>query len=137
MDCYPTSIRYLAVCLVMLYALTGGHFLCALCHFSHSAELTKHDCSHSQCQPPEVPPPTPCCSDNCEGHPCDTGELPDVILQRTNDESVNPFLVSSVVFDSDVSLGYQQGHVGYHETITFNLSALSLRLHLLYRVLLI
>ena len=136
MNRYHDFIRYLAVCLIVAYASTGGHVLCAICHFSHSLEHAEHHCGHSQCQPSEVPPPTHCESEPCEGHPCDIDELPDVILPRSNDEPISPPSVSSSIVGSDVSVKYQPSLIDFR-TITSHTDALSLRLHLLYRVLVI
>ena len=136
MSGFPDSIRYLAVCLVAVYALADGHLLCTLCHSANSIEQAAHDCGHSQCLPPEIPSPTHCCSDNCEEHLCDTAELPDIILSRSGDKPVNPLSVSFVVFNSDISVEYQPSLIGFR-TITSHPSAPSLRLHLLYEVLVI
>ena len=130
-------IRYFAVCLIVTYASTGGHLFCALCHSAHTLVHAERHCGHFSCQSPEVLPPPYCCSETCEGHPCDTGELPIVILQRSNDEPVNPLAVSCDVFYFVVSVEYPPGQIGFQDTITFHSSAPALRLYLFYEVLMI
>ena len=137
MDRYPAFVKYLAVFLIAAHMLAGGHLLCALCYSAHVIGYAKHDYGCSRCLPPEVPPPVHCYSDNCEGHPCDTGELPAVIVQRNNDESANLSSVFSLVCDSGVFTQYQPSPSSFRDTPAFNSSALVLRLHLLYGVLVI
>ena len=136
MERFSNFIRYLAVCLVAVYVLADGHLLCALCHSTCTAEHTEHDCGHSQCPPTEIPSPTHCCSEHPGGQPCDTNTFAAVIVQRKGNESVKPPVVLPIVFDSDAAVEYQKRLTGLR-TITSQPSASSVRLHLLYEMLVI
>ena len=124
------SSEFLSQCYSVFGSLSG-HALCIdrrTCLVlsvipAHSFELAEQDCSHSQCQPPEVPPPTPCCSDNCNGHPRDTDKLPNIIVQRSNNEPLIFFTATSIIFDSNVSVECQQHPLDFRNTLTFNSSA--------------
>ena len=137
MDRYPDFIQYLVVCLVAVYALADGHLLCAPCLASSENHCVEH-CDHLHRQTQEVFTSTGCCSDDHSGRPpCNGNDLPAIIVQCSTDELeklLEIYIVGSV---STVYMEYQPKLVRFHDTPTFHTSAPSLRLHLLYGVLVI
>ena len=109
-------IRFFAVLLAMLCASPDGSLLCT--HFH---------CQHSASQPPSDP----------YDHEYDDEEQPAVLVQRSVDESVSPAPNCVADFVSSVPAKCPPEMVGFRDTVTASPSSLSLRLHLLYRSLLI
>jgi len=137
MDRYPDSIRYLIACLVAVYALADGHVLCAPCLSSPKIPCTQQECGHSPRQASGVVTSASCCSDDHEGrNPCNGNDLPAIVVQYSTDELAE-FLeihVADCVFV--VPARYRRVASTDAETYTYS-SAPSLRLHLLYEVLVI
>jgi len=135
---YRGFIRYLSVVLAMVYALSGGHLFCA--HFYHSSTTppSETDCSHSHCcQTPEERPVSSCCSDGQCHHGCNDNDLPAVLIQRNIDKSEKPiqsFSAGSAFNAFDECLPHP---LGFRDVVAKHPPAPSLRLHLVYGVLLI
>jgi hypothetical protein len=125
MSRYPGSIRYFAVLLALLYVLASGHLLCAHFHCSHSVSLNEHDCAckHSHQEPEE----------HCD-HECSIDAQLAIRVPCNVGESVSLLKYFSADF---VSTDCPVERIIYRDTFTICSSALSLRLHLLYGVLLI
>ena len=136
MSRYTDFVRYFVVCLVAMFALADGHLFCALCHSTCTADSIEHDCGHSQCPIPEGLP-VYCCSDHCDEHPCNTDEFSALIVPRKSNESASPPAVSPIIFASDIFAETPAKLPGVRDAEMCCSSALSLRLHLLYGVLVI
>ena len=118
---------------VLILALLpmGGHlFCCAHCHscehIHHEAEsLLPVNCC--QCQE------TPC----NHKHECNSSDQPVIMPQRSNDESVKPLWTAFESFSAFVPVIGESAVVSCLHDISPSLSALPVRLHMLYRSLLI
>ena len=129
MSCYPDFIRYLTVSLAVLYALAGGHLLCAPCLAS-----SRHICEHHQHYTSGILTSANCCSDDHNRRLlCNGNELPAIVVQCSADKLAKLLELHAGIF---VFAEYQPSLPGFHDTLTLYSSARSLRLHLLYGVLL-
>jgi len=136
MDRYPDFIQYFVVFLVALYTLANGHLLCAPCLSLPTVQHAEHDCSHFYHQTSEVLTSAPCCSDDHnERIPCNSKDLPTIIVQRSADELAKLLKIHIVDSISIVYAKCQSELVRFRSISTFHPPASSLRLHLLYAVL--
>jgi hypothetical protein len=137
MERYSDRTKCFAVFLAAMYALAGGHLLCASCYFEYATQPAEHSCVHFQAS--EIHLSLGCCSDHpgTRNYLCSHNDLPAIIAQRNIIESSELLINSFAGFISVVSSVSQPNLVGFCDTITFNHPAISLRLHLLYEVLLI
>jgi hypothetical protein len=124
MNRYPNFIRYLVILLAVLYAVTDGDL-----------PGTNDRCSHS-C------PLCEGCGENCPDDPCqheceDDDDEFAVLIQRSDDESVNLLQNFSVGFVSVVPAKCPPEIAGFRDVISVCPSALSLHLYLSYGSLLI
>jgi hypothetical protein len=124
-------IRYFAILLAVLYVLADGHLLCEHFHCVHSDSHSEHDCGRDCSQPMPEEHDDPC------NHECNNGERPVVLVQRNVEESVDLLKNLSVGFTFVCSMEVPAENVGFRDVVTACPSASSLRLHLLYRSLLI
>ena len=132
---YHDFMKCSVIVLILLYALAGGHGLCAYLHCSYPSSHSNRHCGDSHHQEDE----SSCCSgDPCHGkHHCDGNDQSPVIVRRGTWDSANPLTVPFVDF---VALGVIEpppGNVSFREAVPVGHSALPVRLHLLYRSLLI
>jgi len=119
---------------VLILALLpmGGHLFC--CVHCHSCEHVHNEASEyllpvNCCQHQETP-----CNHK---HECYGNDQPVIMPQRSNAELIKPFWTA---FDSlfvIVPVICEPAVVSYHYDISSSLSALPVRLHMLYRLLLI
>ena len=140
MDRYPDCIKYLVLLLVLLHTLVSGHlFCCAHAHSLPQISCAEKPCDHSHCQPPKDHPPTCCCQDDSCDHPdpCNGNEPLVLLTVRSIDDIAKWHSVPFSALVSTVPVVYQPVLVGFRDTIAIHPSALSLRLHLFYGVLLI
>ena len=131
MSCYSDSIRYLVISLAVLYALADGHLLCAPCLASAP---TQHVCSHPHLHAPGTLASASCCSD---GHNsrllCSGNSLPAIVVQNSADKLAELLEFYAGVF---VFAEHQPSQPRSCDTLTLYSFARSLRLYLLYGVLL-
>ena len=134
----PDFIRYFVVFLIIQYILSDGHLLCAHFHCSHTAPHGGRNCGndHSCRQSPKDMRETCVPCEPCD-HECNGSVKHAFRVQRNVDESVN--LLQNLSTDCVIALPYEvlSDRCGYRDAITDYPSALSVRLHLLYRSLLI
>ena len=140
MNHYPDFVKYLVLSLILLHTSAGGHLFC--CAHAHSLPLipcADESCDHSLHQPPNDHPPACCCQDDSCDHQnlCNENEQLVVLALRNADEVAKNLSVPPSVFVSTVPVVYQPFLIGFRDTVAGNPSALPLRLHLLYGVLLI
>ena len=129
MSCYSDYIRYLVISLAVLYALADGHLLCAPCLAS-----SQHICEHSQHHTPGIFTSASCCSDDHNRRLlCNGNDLPAIVVQCSVDELAKLLEFHAGIF---VFAEYQPSLPGLCDSLTLYSSARSLRLHLLYGVLL-
>jgi len=135
MSRFHVFIRYLAVFLAAVYALADGHLLCAPCLAFPSTRHMKHDCEHSHCPAPELLA-SACCSDNHDGgkFPCNGNDLPAIIVPCYAYEWV---MLLDIVLAGSVFVVPAEYPPIQAETLVSHSPAPSLRLHLLYEVLVI
>ena len=125
MDRYP---KYLIRFLVLLYMLVTAHLVC--CAHTHPEESHSQHCSGEH-------PVMCCCQNGHDAHACNEAEQPMIRVQRDVDEAVKLFPISLLAFVSDVPVTHSLHSTGICDAATISLAAPSVRLHLLYRSLLI
>jgi len=132
MQRYPRIIQYLVLCLAFLYAFAGGHFLCA-----HSVSHLEHQCDQTHHQTPKDHSPSCCCPVDSGGQKHRCHSQPVIIVHRGVKESTNslqnPYIAFVSVFPEEGSPGTSS----LHDANVVSLSVPPVRLHLLYRSLLI
>ena len=132
---YHGLMKYPVVVLILLYALAGGHTLCAYWHCPHPTPHCDHPCgdSHHQEEEPCCCPDEPC----SRKHHCDGNDQPTIVVRRDVDDTTNPLTVPFL--DCVAFVGIELPPVGIvlHDAVAVCSSALPVRLHLLYRSLLI
>jgi len=133
MDCYSRFIRHFAVLSVVLYALSDGHLFCAHFHCSHAAPQRKYDdcgCDHSH-HPASEEQEEPC------DHECLDTVQPAIRVHGGVNELEYLLQNFSVGFVTATPTECQPNGGGARDVSMTHYSAASLRLHLLYRSLLI
>ena len=137
MDRYPALIRWFAILLAIFYAVADGHLLCAPCLADDAVHHVGNGCEHSTHPMPTVQPAT-CCLGEFDGGRllCNGNDLPAVAAQCATDELLSALMDCSVVFGAVVPVEYLWKAFAFRDAMTFLVSAPSLRLHLLYGVLL-
>ena len=135
MDRYPGFVRYFVICLVAVYTLADGHLLCAPCLASSENHCVEHcDLLHRQTQ--EVFTSPSCCSEDHNGRPlCNGNDLSAIVAQCCTEELVK--LLEWHITDCTFAVHAKCRQVVLIDVETYYPSALSLRLHLLYGVLVI
>ena len=129
MDRYSDFVRYLVIFLAALYTLADGHLICAPCLAS-----SQHICEYPQHHTPGILTSASCCSDDHNRRLlCSGNDLPAIIAQCCTDKLATLLENSTSGF---VFATYQPTLLGVRDTLTSYSSARSLRLHLLYGVLL-
>ena len=134
---YCDFIRFLAVLLTVVHALSEEHLLFGHIYCPHATLHSEVDCGHAHYQPLEKHSTTNDGSDEPCDHVWDDDELPVILIQRTvkllekpiQDFPIGSVSVASMVCHSDIT--------GFLDAIAVRFSAFSLRLHLVYGVLLI
>jgi len=137
MDRYPDYVRYLVVCLVAVYTLADGHLLCAPCLASSENHCVEH-CEYSHRQTSGVLTSTGCCSDdhNSKKNLCGGNDLPAIVVQCSTEELAK--LLEWHMTDCTFATHVKCRPVVLRDAETcYFYSALSLRLHLLYELLVI
>ena len=138
MERYSDSIRYLAVILAALYALAGGHLLCAPCLASPAPQCAGHICEHSQHRTPGNVTSANCCSDKHGGKStlCNGNDFPAIVVQCSIYKLIKLLELPIGGFVSTVSAKCQPSLFGIDDAPTFCYPVFSSRLYLLYEVLL-
>ena len=129
MDRYFGFAKYPVLILALLPM--GGHlFCCAHCH--SCCEQTHHDAS-------EYLQPVHCCQETPykHKHECNGNSQPVIVSRRSGDESVKPFWISFTGLSAFIPVLCEPALVNDPHVIPLSPSALPVRLHLLYRSLLI
>ncbi len=154
MDRYPSLLKFLVVFLTVLHTLAGGPLYC--CAQGHRPETDRKDieCGHvadaflmlchshhhdHAYHAMNASPDSICrrCQDDPCHHVCDGGDFQAICPSRNVDETWEHFLISSSFSVVTVPVTLQAVSIGYQDAVPISSSALPLRLHLLYGLLLI
>jgi len=131
-------VKYPLFMIAILPTLLGGHLFC--CAYDLPCEHTHHESLESR-------PITSCCLDvhfehECEytcdhTHHCQGNDQPAITPSRSINKTVKLFSIPVCDCTPVASVCHQFQVTGFHNTIVESFSALPVRLHLLYRSLLI
>ena len=138
MDRYPAFIRCCVLFLAVFYAAADGHLLCAPCLADDVAHHVGHDCGHSAVPMPTIQTAT-CCLGEFDGGRlfCNGNDLPAVVVPYTTDEMLKTIMNCFIIFESVLVLEDNRESIDFRNAVTLILFAPSLRLHILYGVLVI
>ncbi|MCL2004988.1 MAG: hypothetical protein FWG73_02380 [Planctomycetaceae bacterium] len=139
MDRYPAFIRCFVILLAALYALADGHLLCAPCLANDDTHHVGHDCEHSTLPPMPTVHAATCCLGDFDGGRllCNGNDLPAITVQCISNEFVKSleFSLADCGFTVPGEIPVQS-NADFCDDSAFLASAHSVRLHLLYGVLL-